>query len=164
MLTDQWFRRVWELPSLVLFLVMAAAHLAAVTGLFVVPPIVIVPLFLPLFVGQIVVIEAFRWGRTIGEQFLSAWWWARNQWRAVRLGMKLVPRPWLALMLVLWFLYLPGMFFGWLAVTRGRELSDRWSTVMTSLFYGVFFLLHYLMLRYIIPRKDEIGAKLEAPE
>lgn len=158
---NQGLHRVWAGLSLVLFLAMAAAHLLALSGLFIVPTVATVPLFFLLIVGQLIVILAFPLGGRVRDRWAQSAWMMKNHWSAFREGIRVVPRGWLVLALFVWFLYLPAMFFGHLVVYAGEGLDDRVSTVLISLFFGTFALIHFLMLRYVIPRKEEIRARVE---
>lgn len=149
------FYRFWARLSLALFLGMAAVHVLALLGFYAPPPAALVPVFLFVFAGQAIVILTFQ-DRTPEK----AWKSTGKGWRAIEEGLKVIPVGWRVLAGFLWFLYLPGTFFGSLVASRGAELNEGVFTAEFALFLAVFSLVHYLVLGFVYPKKEEIAARV----
>jgi hypothetical protein len=154
--------------SLALFLVLGVIHLLARVDWFLLPRILgwgAIPLVIP---GQLVVIAGLLSGKlpSGGDKRLSR----DERWKVFWQGLRTVPWLWRIAAVVFFYGYVPwtaiSLVIGNANLPRGNRAAVGWfpesnmEIVFVTLGGMAFALAHHLILRYALPRREEILSKV----
>lgn len=177
--------RITSVAALVLFIVIAVAHVLALMH-FVNPPMGVLAAAVPLILfGQIVSILGLKGGSLKMKTQRSTRDFGR-QWLLIPTALRYIPNGWKIFGLPFWYAYMPVMFVYGIARAGGSVeevagklvLTEKGRVIRTlteqeafssraDMFAGfsvvlmAFAFAHFVLLRFVVPNRDAIIAEVD---